>query len=144
MIWHEYKGEDIDKILNLNSSDFNKWVSETMHATCTSCGRDYLYWKNSPVLKQEYWKLVLKKLNLVEFEKRANTNFQKFRKVTNNTSVFATRENIIKTISSIIPSDCHCTICDTCMEKAIGEPLSKKHVNIDCKLGLTYLNNKQQ
>lgn len=144
MIWYEYKGEDIDKILNLNSSDFNKWVSETMHATCTSCGRDYLYWKNSPVLKQEYWKLVLKKLNLVEFEKRANSNFQKFRKATNNTSVFATRENIIKTISSITPSDCHCTICDTCMEKAIGEPLSEKHVNIDYKLGLTYLNNKQQ
>lgn len=144
MIWHEYKGEDIDKILNLNSSDFNKWVEKTMHATCTSCGRDYLYWKNSPVLKQEYWELVLKKLNLVEFEKRANTNFQRFRKATNNTSVFATRENKIKTISSIIPSDCHCTICDTCMEKAIGEPLSEKHVNIDCKLGLTYLNNKQQ
>lgn len=95
MIWHEYKGEDIDKILELNSSDFNKWVCETMHATCTSCGRDYLYWKNSPALKQEYWKLVLKKLNLVEFEKRANANFERFRKATNNTSVFATRESII-------------------------------------------------
>ena len=90
MIWHEYKGEDIDKILELNSSDFNKWVCETMHATCTSCGRDYLYWKNSPALKQEYWKLVLEKLHLVEFEKRANANLEKFRRETNNTSVFVT------------------------------------------------------
>lgn len=142
MIWHEYKDEDIDKILNLNPSDFNKWVSKTMHATCTSCGRNYLYWKNSPALKQEYWKLILEKLDLVEFEKKATANFEKFRKATNNTSVFATRESIIKTICSIIPSDCHCTICDICMEKAIGEPLSEKHVDTECELGLTYLNNK--
>lgn len=144
MIWHEYKGEDIDKILELNSSDFNKWVCETMHATCTSCGRDYLYWKNSPALKQEYWKLVLEKLHLVEFEKRANANLEKFRRETNNTSVFVTRANIVKTVCGITPSDCHCTICDTCMEKAIGEPLTEKQVDTECELGLTYLNNKQQ
>lgn len=142
----------------LATEDWNRFVDVHHRATCTACGRDYLYSEESPILRTPVWKEVLANLGLSEFEAESSSNFREYARKKQgfisgmrdrlfNMSARRGKTPSRKMLSAVrhfaslsmpVPDDCHCTLCEGCMERGLGRPLEAADIDTGCDMGRDY------
>lgn len=149
---------EFEQYAELCGDEWNAFVEEHYRATCTVCGKDYNYAKESPILKDEVWKRLIKKFKLSKFETQSRENHSRYyaskmklvRQRIGDAMEGAFKKGIVwkkmngRYIQNITdyefdtPDDCHCTLCESCMEKGLGRKLQVGDIATDCTMGMNY------
>jgi len=94
--------------------------SEDRHYKCCVCDKSIEYSsKDSVMLTDEKWKEVINHYHLQKYEKDAAEKSRNVYKYYRTHGSIALQE----------PDDCHCFICNECIEKALGRPLVPDDLN---------------
>lgn len=152
------KKEFEEKYADLHGDEWNSFIDEHFRSTCTACGKDYNYTKESPIVKDEVWRKMIETLKLEEFERASSENHKRY--CASKMKILAQRvaEDIDAAFKNGIewkrrryrylfnivdyeintPDDCHCTLCEACMEKGLGRKLQVSDIETCCTLGMEY------
>lgn len=140
MIYCKYTEKDLEQLAEASLLDYNKWIDENRYATCTACGKEYLY-SDSPILVPKSWKKVVEYYGLSKFEKKSKELFSTLYPYAQCVSP-KDKEKVkrfrIKNIIKITPNILHCTVCIDCMNAASGG-VKAEDVDGSCKMGKDYI-----
>lgn len=129
--FYKYNIEDLKKLQEEGCDDksVNRFRERHFYYTCSCCHNEGLY-VESPVIKDELWKEILKNLNIKDNEKISHSNAYKLPKEKQYWSAVIFYR-LFKQINEVVPDDSYVMLCRECMEKGLGRELYAEDLE-DC------------
>ena len=129
--FYKYNIEDLKKLQEggCDCEAVDRFRDRHLYYTCSCCHNEGLY-VESPVIKDELWKEILKNLNIKDNEEIGHAKIYRFPEEKQYWP--AVRFYILfKEINETEPDDSYVMLCRDCMEKGLGRELYAEDLE-DC------------
>lgn len=129
--FYKYNIEDLKKLQEegCNHKTANRFRERHFYYTCSCCHNEELY-VESPIIKDELWKEILKNLNIKDNEEIGHSNAYKLPEEKQYWSAVIFYR-LFEQINKVEPDDSYVMLCRDCMEKGLGRELYAEDLK-DC------------